>query len=218
MTNTLRKAVFVDRDGTLNRMVYDDTHGLMDSPRRPRQVEVVPGAGRFLKRLRDMGYLIIVVTNQPGIAKRTMTLRELGAVNRRLAALLDEEGGKWDALYYCPHHPGDGSRSSARHVRACDCRKPKPGLLLRAADKHGIDLEASWMIGDGLNDIQAGRLAGCLTVLLTRLKIEQLERFVGVAESTPDIIAPDFVRALALMRSMPTGGTRVTSGKQKARR
>lgn len=192
----MAKACFVDRDGTLNHMVYDETHGLMDSPRRPAQVELVQGASLFLKALRAMGYLIIVVTNQPGIAKGTMTLRELGIVNKRLAALLEREGGRWDALYYCPHHPGSGTKAD----RVCDCRKPKPGMIMRAADEHGIDLSASWMIGDGLNDVQAAKAAGCRAILLTRLKLEQIERFLSVVDGVPDVIAHDFVAALASMR------------------
>lgn len=197
-----KKAIFVDRDGTLNRMVYDETHGLLDSPRRPAQVELVPGAGEFLKQVKAMGYMVFVVTNQPGIAKGTITVRELGAVNRRLSALLGKEGGKWDALYYCPHHPGDsnGKETLRRFMRVCDCRKPKPGLLFQAAEEHGIDLAASWMIGDGLNDVQAGKAAGCRTILLTSLKLEQIQRFVGSKETTPDVIAPDYDAAIARLR------------------
>lgn len=214
------KACFVDRDGTLNRMVYDETHGLLDSPRRPEQVALVRGAGRFLKELRAMGYLIVVVTNQPGVAKGTMTLRELGAVNRRLSTLLQKDGGKWDALYYCPHHPGSDKKAGASScfVKVCDCRKPKPGMLLRAADEHGIDLSASWMIGDGLNDVQAAKAAGCRAILLTRLKIEQIERFLSMSAGVPDIIAQDFAAALVRMRGQKPAKVSVPGRQRKPRR
>ena len=186
-----KKAIFVDRDGTLNRMVYDEDHGIMDSPRRAAQVELMPGAGRFLKKARDLGYMIVVATNQPAVAKKTLSLKHLDEVNGRLAALLKKDGGRWDAFYCCPHHPGPVSGRPNRFVRKCRCRKPAPGLLLDAAKNLGIDLSESWMIGDGLNDIQAGRNAGCRTILLTRLKLEQIERFLSLKGMEPDAIVED---------------------------
>ncbi len=178
-----QKAVFVDRDGTLNAMVYDATHGLLDSPRRPEQVTLVEGAGEFLSVLRNAGFRIEVVTNQPGLAKGTMTAEELDAVNDRLAELLAADGGAWDALHYCPHHP-EGVVDT--YIGVCDCRKPKPGMLLAAAAERNIDLASSWMIGDGLNDVQAGRAAGCRTILVVKLKSEHLQKFVEEPDSEPD--------------------------------
>ena len=112
----MKKAAFVDRDGTINEMVYDETHGTMDSPRRPEQVALAKNAAAFLHGLRELGYLIVIVTNQPGIAKGTLTEPELNAVNHRIADLLLP--ARWDELRFCPHHPDFGS--------VCDCRKPKP--------------------------------------------------------------------------------------------
>ena len=132
-------AVFLDRDGTINEMVYDSTHGLLDSPRRPEQVVVMGGAAAFMRQVRDLGFKLIVVTNQPGIAKGTMSLSELEAVNRCLADLLISEAAYWDKLYYCPHHPKGGATVS-EYVIECDCRKPRPGLIMRAAVENGIDL------------------------------------------------------------------------------
>lgn len=185
------KAIFLDRDGTLNRMVYDETHGLLDSPRRPEQVTVIPGAADFMRKARERGYKLVVVTNQPGIAKGTLTLAELDEVNGRLAELLAAEGASWDALYYCPHHPKGEGGSNPAYVRDCDCRKPKPGMLLRAAAEMDLDLQTSWLMGDGLNDVQAGNAAGCRTVLLTHLKIEQIERFLSVEGGVPTRIVPN---------------------------
>jgi D-glycero-D-manno-heptose 1,7-bisphosphate phosphatase len=193
----MHRAVFIDRDGTLNRMVYDETHGLLDSPRRPEQVRLIEGAGAFLKALREAGWLAIVVTNQPGIAKGTLTFDELDAVNARLAELLAVEGGGWDALYACPHHPARDPDGRAEYQVDCDCRKPKPGLLLRAAREHDIDLAASWMVGDGLNDVQAGRAAGCRTALVTRLKMEQLEAFDEWGGCRPEVIVASLSATLA---------------------
>lgn len=188
-------ALFLDRDGILNEMVYDPTHGLFDSPRRPEQVRAVAGAGAFLCEARARGFFLSVVTNQPGVAKGTLTLAELGAVHARLAELLARDGGRWDELRFCPHHPAAGPGADPAYVRCCDCRKPAPGMLLAALREHGLDAGSSWMIGDGLNDVQAGRAAGCRTILIARLKIEQIERFVELG-AEPDDVVPDLRAAL----------------------
>lgn len=186
----MQPAVFIDRDGTLNDMVYDETHGTFDSPRRAGQVRLRPGAAEFVRGVRAAGFRAIVVTNQPGIAKGTLTQADLDAVHGRLAELLAEGGAAWDAVYVCPHHPG---------VSTCDCRKPKPGLLLRAAQEHGIDRARSWMVGDGLVDVGAGRAAGCRTILVANLKIEQIERFLAFDHGAPDHLARSLVETLPLI-------------------
>ncbi|MCX7818864.1 MAG: HAD-IIIA family hydrolase [Kiritimatiellae bacterium] len=181
----------MDRDGTLNEMVYDETHGTMDSPRRPEQVRLRAGAAAFLRGVRQLGYEVIVVTNQPGIAKGTLTEAELEAVHRRLAELLAAEGAAWDAIYWCPHHPS---------VRACSCRKPKPGLLRRAARERQLRLRGSWMVGDGVVDVQAGRAAGCWTLFVGRLKPEVLEKLFDDGDAMPDAVACDLAGALEVIR------------------
>lgn len=192
----MKPVVFVDRDGTLNRMVYDETHGLYDSPRRADQVQLMPGAGVFIKALHQAGYTVVVVTNQPGLAKGTLTETELDTVNRRVQDLLRQEGEAWDALYFCPHHPAG---AVAPYARECDCRKPRPGLLRRAAGELGLAVRQGWMVGDGLVDVQAGRAAGCRTILVTRLKLEQVESFFELENAKPDFIAPDLAAALSLI-------------------
>jgi D-glycero-D-manno-heptose 1,7-bisphosphate phosphatase len=195
----MKKAVFVDRDGTLNAMVYNEDHGLMDSPMKPEQVRMIPGAGEFLAELHKDGFFVCVATNQPGLAKGTLTLKSLDAVNQSLAQQLSAEGGHWDDFTVCPHHP-KGSGVQNEFVRECRCRKPKPGLLLDAAKTHNIDLSASWMVGDGLNDIQAGRAAGCKTILVTSLKIEQIQQFFQLDNCMPDAIVPKLQDALPIIR------------------
>ena len=192
-----RPAIFMDRDGTINEMVYDETHGLLDSPRRPEQVALVPGAAAFIRQARAAGWLVVVVTNQPGVAKGTLTLPELEAVNRRIAALLAAEGAQWDDLRCCTHHPSGRAGVTSPLIRACDCRKPRPGLLLEAAATLDIDLARSWMIGDGLVDIQAGRRAGCRTVLLANLKIAEIERFHRMEDAMPDAVCRNYAEAAA---------------------
>lgn len=194
----MKKAVFVDRDGTLNDMVFDRDHGTLDSPRKPEQVTLIKGAGAFLRGLRDLGYFIALATNQPGIAKGTLTAADLEAVNGRLAALLAAEGGRWDDSRICPHHPQFGS--------PCDCRKPAPGLLTQAAREHEIDLRQSWMVGDGLVDIQAGRAAGCRTILVTKLKLYHVERFLQLEGREPDYVAGTLQQALRIIAGGEASG------------
>ena len=147
------KAVFVDRDGTLNV----NTGYVGD----PAAVTLVPGAAQCVRLLADAGYAIVVVSNQSGIARGYFTPAAADAVDARVRELLAASSATITAFYRCPHWP-DGDRPS--DVAACDCRKPKPGMLLQAADDLGIDLPSSWMIGDRLLDMQAGRAAGCRCV------------------------------------------------------
>lgn len=196
----MKKAVFVDRDGTLNEMVYDENHGVLDSPRKPDEVRLMPKAVDFLKAIKKSGYLVIVVTNQPAIAKGTLSLKNLQDVNEKLASLLAAGGAAWDDLRYCPHFPGPAMKKN-KYTVVCDCRKPKPGLLLSAAREFHIDLPSSWMVGDGLNDIQAGKAAGCRSILVTRLKIEQVERFFNLKNCQPDAIACDLIKAAEIIQA-----------------
>jgi len=199
----MNKAVFIDRDGTLNDMVYDETHGTLDSPRRPKDVSLKPYAAEFIKCAHQHGYLAIVATNQPGVARGTLSLKALASVNNKLAALLAAEGAKWDDLRFCPHCPAAAKKKNEYAVE-CECRKPKPGLLLGAAREFNIDLRKSWMVGDGLNDIQAGKTAGCRTILVTKLKIEQVERFFSLENCRPDAIANDLKEAAEVIKTKGT--------------
>ncbi len=148
------KAVFLDKDGTL----IDDVPYNVD----PERIQLTQGAVEGLQTLSAAGYKLIVITNQSGVARGYFPESALVAVEARLRQLL-AAGVTLAGFYYCPHHP-DGV--VADYAIACSCRKPEPGLLLRAADYHGIDLAQSWFIGDILNDVEAGRRAGCKTVLI----------------------------------------------------
>jgi D-glycero-D-manno-heptose 1,7-bisphosphate phosphatase len=145
----LRRAVFLDRDGVINRAVVRD--GRPYPPADADHVEVLPGVAVALRRLKAAGYLLIVITNQPDVARGSQTLAAVEAIHSRLAAELPI-----DDFRTCYHDDGDG----------CACRKPKPGLILGAAREHQIDLETSVMVGDRWRDVEAGRQAGCRTVFL----------------------------------------------------
>jgi D-glycero-D-manno-heptose 1,7-bisphosphate phosphatase len=147
------KAVFLDKDGTLIENVPYNV--------RPERIRLMSGASVALRRLANLGYLLIVVSNQPGVALGYFEATALRDVERRLRQLFATAGVPLAGFYYCPHHP---KGSVARYAVRCTCRKPAPGLLLAAAAIHDIDLSDSWMIGDILDDVEAGARAGCRTV------------------------------------------------------
>ena len=154
-----QKAIFLDRDGTINKYV-----GFL---RNIDEFELITGAAEAIKKINSSGYLAIVVTNQPVIARGEVTVSELQLIHNKMETLLGEEGAYLDAIYYCPHHPHKGYEGEIPDLKIdCDCRKPKPGMLLKAAEIFNIDLSTSWMIGDGENDIKAGKTAGCKTALI----------------------------------------------------
>lgn len=163
------KAVFLDRDGVINELVYYPEQGIIDSPFTPEQFRLIPGVGRAIKEFQEMGSKVILVSNQPGIAKGHFTRESFDELRRKMNEELAKEGAFLDGEYYCFHHP---EARVERYKVNCDCRKPKPGLLLRAAKSMNIDLSQSWMIGDGLTDIQAGKDAGVKTILVGRMKCE----------------------------------------------
>jgi histidinol-phosphate phosphatase family protein len=168
-------AVFVDKDGTL----VEDVPYNVD----PAKITLAGGAEEAVGAFAERGMRIIVISNQPGAALGLFGEKELAGVEKTLQQKLH---GRLDGFYYCPHHPEAG----------CRCRKPSPGLLLRAAREHGVNLERSWMIGDILDDVEAGRRAGCRTCLIdngneTEWKLNAARR--------PHTIAADLAEAAALI-------------------
>ena len=154
-----QKAIFLDRDGTINKYV-----GFL---RNIDEFELIEGVAEAIKIINQSGYLAIVVTNQPVIARGEVTYEELDEMHNKMETLLGLTGAYVDAIYYCPHHPHSGYEGEIPELKfECECRKPKPGMLLQAARDFNIDLSQSWMIGDGENDVQAGIAAGCKSVLL----------------------------------------------------
>ncbi|GAA4931684.1 HAD family hydrolase [Mucilaginibacter defluvii] len=151
----MNKAVFLDKDGTL----IPDIPYNVDPQLITLQADGVAG----LKKLQDAGYLLIIISNQSGVARGLFEEDKLKAVENRLTELLAAHLISLNGFYYCPHHP-DGTSSG--YNLDCDCRKPAPGMLLAAAIDHNIDIKQSWMIGDILNDVEAGKRAGCQAILI----------------------------------------------------
>lgn len=149
-----QKAVFLDRDGTLNKY--------MAFLRNIDDFELLPNAAEMVKRINQSEYLAIVVTNQPVIARGEVTWEELNEIHNKMETLLGEEGAYLDDIFVCPHHPDKGFEGERVEYKiACGCRKPKPGMLIAAAEKYNVDLSQSYMVGDSESDMQAGKAAGC---------------------------------------------------------
>ena len=176
------RAVFVDRDGVLNDLVYDETEGRSSSPVSARELRVFPFVAESVKRLKDMGFLVIVISNQPGVAKRQFTRAELRRMSAKIGEELATRGTSLDGEYFCLHSP-DGLVKELRV--SCDCRKPKPGLLLKAAKERDIDLSRSYLVGDGLIDVEAGKKAGCGTILVGHVTTF-LSKMMEERGATPD--------------------------------
>ena len=176
-----QKCVFLDRDGTLNKYV-----GFL---RNIDELTLIDGVSEAVRKINESGYLAILVTNQPVIARGEVTVEELRLIHDKLETLLGKDGAYLDAIYYCPHHPHRGYEGEIPELKIdCDCRKPKPGMLMQAAKDFNIDLSASYMVGDGENDVEAGKAAGCTSVLLTEaagegLRYQSLLDFVDATDA-----------------------------------
>jgi D-glycero-D-manno-heptose 1,7-bisphosphate phosphatase len=180
---TLRRAVFLDRDGVLNHNVRNPSTGAWEAPQTPAQFHLISGVTRALAELHEAGFLLFLVSNQPDFAKGKSTLATLGAIHRRLEAALIDAGISFTEFNYCFHHPGGVVPA---YSGPCRCRKPSAYFLRRAREQFALELRKSWMIGDRSTDIECGLAAGVKTVL------------VGAVDSqraSIDVLASDYVAA-----------------------
>lgn len=174
-----RPAIFLDRDGTLNESVGYVNH--------PSRLRLFPWTVEAIRTVRDEGYLAVLVTNQSGVGRGFFPESLMHEVHGQLEALLKEAGTELDGIYSCPHRPSDG----------CECRKPKPGMLLRAASELDCDLSRSWMVGDSLSDLEAGWAAGARSALVRTGFGEGTLRYESERwERPPDLVAPNLHQAL----------------------
>jgi D,D-heptose 1,7-bisphosphate phosphatase len=155
-----QKCIFLDRDGTINKF--------NDFITKPEDFELIDGAAEAIKGINTLGYLAIVITNQPVIARGEADFETLDLIHMKMETDLGRHGAYIDDLFYCPHHPDKGFPGERPEYKInCDCRKPKPGLIFKAAEKYNIDLFQSYMVGDDMRDVNAGKNAGCIPILLT---------------------------------------------------
>lgn len=204
----MRPAVFLDRDGTISEEL-----GYIHAADLPRY-RLLPRSAEGIRRLREAGYAVVVLTNQSGVARGYFPPAQVDAVHARMRELLAAEGAQVDGIYYCPHHPqpaapADNGQLPPGRVAAqpvaelcfeCDCRKPKPGLALRAAAELGLDLSASWMVGDKAADLGLAASAGLKGSILVRTGYGQgtLEKLSAKGQA-PAQVAADLVEAAAII-------------------
>ena len=180
-----QKCIFLDRDGTINTFITGEF------VTKPEQFKLIDGVADAIKKINSLGYLVIVITNQPVIARGDTDLQTLDLIHKKMETELGKHGAYIDDLFYCPHHPDKGFEGERPEYKiVCECRKPKPGMILQAAQKYNIDLSQSYMVGDDKRDVQAGINAGCIPVLLTEKKTEPADRikfYVNLKEFTDNL-------------------------------
>jgi D-glycero-D-manno-heptose 1,7-bisphosphate phosphatase len=182
----MRRALFLDRDGTISPEI-----GFLDDVER---VELLPRAAEAIRLAETAGFVTVLVTNQSGVARGLFSEARLDEIHGQLQAKLKESGATLADIYYCPHHPDVGP---AGYRKNCRCRKPNPGMLLRAGEELGLDLKRSYMVGDRVTDIEAGRRAGTRTALVrTGLGDAELRRFDELGVDAPDYVAGDLLAAV----------------------
>lgn len=200
--NFLKPAVFLDRDGVINEIIYNEDTEQMDSPFTRESFRLIPEADMAIRRLKEAGYYIFVVTNQPAAAKGKTTVENIASVNKYMCELIGEK--YIDEVYTCYHFPKRTALTKEDALICdCDCRKPKPGLLLRAREKYAIDWQNSYMVGDSYTDILAGRKAGVRTVFVGNFKCDVCRMLENVK---PDILVGDLYGFSEIIRANEVEG------------
>lgn len=190
------RAVFLDRDGVINELIYFPEVGVIDSPLNPEQFKLLPGAAKSIRVLNDLGLKVVIASNQPVIAKGKTTEDLFEEIRSKMKDELLVEGAHIDGEYYCFHHP---DAIVERYKVNCDCRKPTPGLLLKASHDLDIDLSNSFFVGDSLTDIKAGRTVGCITILVGTAKCD-ICRVMQQENVYPDFIVENLALAVDIIR------------------
>lgn len=192
----MNRAVFLDRDGVINEIAYFPELGLLDSPLNVKQFRLLPKVAKAIIVLNRLDLKVIVVSNQPAMAKGKMTIKAFEEIRLKMKTELGRKGAHLDREYYCFHHP---SAKVAKYRTSCDCRKPKPGLFLRAAKDFALDLKKSYVVGDSLTDIKAGKAIGSRTILIGSLKCD-LCRLMELEGVKPDHIVADLLDASKIIQ------------------
>ncbi len=187
----MKKGIFLDRDGVLNVLVLNKVTGEYEPPHHVEDLKLFPYTIKCLKELQDSGYYLFLVSNQPDYAKGKATLESIKEVHLEFSKILSEGGVHFKEFYYCYHHP---KGIVPDYSYDCECRKPKPFFLLKAAKDHGVDLKSSWMVGDRDSDTECGKAAGTKTIL-----IDEPLSTGARGKSTPDYEAKNLEEAVAII-------------------
>ena len=187
----MKRAVFLDRDGVINPLRGLDALGHPESPLKVEDFQIFPFVGEAIRSFNQMGFLVFVVTNQPAVAKGKTTIDVLAAMNAIFHLHVVEAGGSIKKIYTCLHHPDEKQVVCKTLLGDCNCRKPKPGMLLQAIEEYEVDPWESWMIGDKCKDILAGEQVGCRTILVSSDRQQECE---------PDFTVLDLSEAVKIIK------------------
>ena len=190
-------AVFLDRDGVINEIIFHQEMGIIETPFTAAQFKLKKDVGRAIRRLNRAGFKVVVTSNQPGLAMKHFSQKTLDKITNKMKRLLSREGARLDGIYYCTHHPTKGHGALKK---MCACRKPKPGLLKIAAKEMSLDLKRSYMVGDSILDVMAGKGAGVKTLLLAHLKCD-LCSLMARRGIKPDYLVKDLRGAVSRILS-----------------
>ena len=200
------KAVFLDRDGVINALIYHLDAGVIDAPFKRSQFKLLPRVPEAIRLLNDLGLRVAVVSNQPGIAKGHLKRETLKTFERVMLSQIRDAGGYIDRIYYCLHHP-EAKVDKLR--QRCNCRKPEIGMLQRAAADLNVTLAECYMIGDGIPDLEAADRAGCRSIFIGRWKCE-ICQFTEAPHVRPALVAKSLWEAAQAIQSEITGVTPAT--------
>lgn len=187
----MNKSIFLDRDGVLNKLVYNPKTGEYESPHYEKDLEIFPWVIPALHKLQTHGFLLFVISNQPSYAKGKTTLENIKAIEQAFHTIADQNGIKFTEYYYCYHHPHGIVKEFAGE---CNCRKPKPFFINKAREMYDLDTTVSWIVGDRDTDIECGKAAGLKTVLIKERKSASSQ-----GESKPDFVADDLEKAVVII-------------------
>ena len=196
----MNKAIFLDRDGVINEIVFHEDVEVLDSPFNIHQVSIIEGAFEAIAIFGQLGFKVLVVTNQPGAAKGKMSLVRIEEVNQHIVNLASKSGANIDQVYCCPHHPIGSPKGDPTLIKPCKCRKPDTGLLLAGINEHQIDVNSSFMVGDSISDIQAGKAIGMKTILVGGMKCDA-RRLYEEKDCLPDLVFKDLAQFAHSLKS-----------------
>jgi D-glycero-D-manno-heptose 1,7-bisphosphate phosphatase len=200
------KAVILDRDGVINALIYHQNAGVIDAPFKRSQFKLLPRVPEAIRLLNDLGLRVVVVSNQPGIAKGHLKRETLKTFERLMLSGIRSAGGRIDATYYCLHHP---EAKVEKLRKRCNCRKPEIGMLQRAAADLDVTLAECYMIGDGIPDLQAAERAGCRSIFIGRWKCE-ICQFTEAPHVRPALVAKSLWEAAQAIQSEINGTSQST--------
>ena len=192
----LNKAVFLDRDGIINEMVYSEEHGYVDTPSRTQQFKLINGVTKAIRIARALDYKIIIISNQPGIAKGYYDKATFGMMRKKMHKVLRKSHASVDDEFYCFHHP---NAKIATYKKKCSCRKPSTGLIKKAIRIHNVDLKKSYFIGDGLVDMEAAKKANCRSIFVGNVN-STITALFKKKDIEPEYIARNLLDAMYFIR------------------